>query len=86
MENREGETALIEVTVLSVKERELPEADDDFAQIASQFDTIKELRDDLKKQAQRKGVFTQAQEAREQAGREDDFRGLHASSAGRGGC
>lgn len=63
--DREGETALIEVTVLSVKERELPEADDDFAQIASQFDTIKELRDDLKKQAQRKGVFTQAQEARD---------------------
>ena len=64
--DREGETALIEVTVLSVKERELPEADDDFAQIASQFDTIKELREDLKKQAQRKGMFTQAQEARNQ--------------------
>ena len=61
----EGETALIEVTVLSVKERELPEADDDFAQIASQFDTIKELREDLKKQAQRKGMFGQAQEARD---------------------
>ena len=63
--DHEGEMALIEVTVLSVKERELPEADDDFAQIASQFDTVKELRDDLKKQAQRKGVFTQAQEARD---------------------
>ena len=63
--DREGETALIEVTVLSVKERELPEADDDFAQIASQFDTIKELREDLKKQAQRKGMFGQAQEARD---------------------
>ncbi|MDA0289569.1 MAG: trigger factor [Actinomycetota bacterium] len=63
--DREGEMALIEVTVLSVKERELPEADDDFAQIASQFDTIKELREDLKKQAQRKGMFGQAQEARE---------------------
>ena len=63
--DREGEMALIEVTVLSVKERELPEADDDFAQIASQFDTIKELREDLKKQAQRKGMFGQAQEARD---------------------
>ena len=63
--DREGETALIEVTVLSVKERELPEADDDFAQIASQFDTIKELREDLKKQAQRKGMFGQAQQARD---------------------
>ena len=63
--DREGEMALIEVTVLSVKERELPEADDDFAQIASQFDTVKELREDLKKQAQRKGMFGQAQEARD---------------------
>ena len=63
--DREGEMALIEVTVLSVKERELPEADDDFAQIASQFDTIKELREDLNKQAQRKGMFGQAQEARD---------------------
>jgi trigger factor len=62
--DREGEVALIEVTVLSVKERELPEADDDFAQIASQFDTVKELREDLKKQAERKGMFGQAQEAR----------------------
>jgi trigger factor len=48
-----------------VKERELPEADDDFAQIASQFDTIKELRDDLKAQLERKGVFQQAQQARD---------------------
>jgi trigger factor len=63
--DREGEMALIEVTVLSVKERELPEADDDFAQIASQFDTIKELREDLKKQAERKGMFGQAREARD---------------------
>ena len=62
--DREGEVALIEVTVLSVKERELPEADDDFAQIASQFDTVTELREDLKKQAERKGMFGQAQEAR----------------------
>lgn len=62
--DREGEVALIEVTVLSVKERELPEADDAFAQIASQFDTVKELREDLKKQAERTGMFGQAQEAR----------------------
>ena len=63
--DHEGEMALIEVTVLSVKERELPPADDDFAQIASQFDTIKELRDDLKTQVERRGVFTQAQKARD---------------------
>jgi trigger factor len=60
-----GETANIEVTVLSVKERELPDADDDFASIASQFDTIDELREDLKKEVERKGRLTQAQEARD---------------------
>ncbi|AVG23723.1 trigger factor [Pontimonas salivibrio] len=60
-----GETADIEVTVLSVKERELPEADDDFAQIASQFDTIAELREDLAKEVERKGRLAQAQEARD---------------------
>lgn len=63
--DHEGEKALIEVTVLSVKERELPPADDDFAQIASQFDTIKELTDDLRVQVERRGVFTQAQKARD---------------------
>jgi trigger factor len=62
--------ALIEVTVLSVKERELPVADDDFAQIASQFDTIKELREDLAKQVERRSVFTQAQQARDALGGE----------------
>ena len=60
-----GETADIEVTVLSVKERELPEADDEFASIASQFDTIAELREDLKKEVERKGRLAQAQEARD---------------------
>lgn len=60
-----GETANIEVTVLSVKERELPDADDDFASIASQFDTIDELREDLTKEVERKGRLAQAQEARD---------------------
>ena len=63
--DHEGEMAQIEITVLSVKERELPEANDDFAQIASQFDTIAELKDDLKAQLERQGVFTQAQQARD---------------------
>jgi trigger factor len=63
--DHEGEMAQIALTVLSVKERELPEADDDFAQIASQFDTIKELKDDLKTQVERKGLFAQAKEARD---------------------
>ncbi len=46
-----GETAQITVTAVSVKERELPEADDEFAELASEFETIAELRDDLRGQA-----------------------------------
>ncbi len=48
-----GETALIRVKVTAVKERELPVADDEFAQLASEFDTLAELREDLTKQAER---------------------------------
>lgn len=63
--DHEGERAQIDVTVQSVKERELPEADDDFAQIASEFDTIDELRDDLRTQLGRSSIFGQASEARD---------------------
>lgn len=63
----EGEEAEIAVKIGVVKERELPEADDDFAQMASEFDTIAELREDLEKQAQRKKTFAQVEQARELA-------------------
>ena len=43
-----GEEATVTVTVVSVKERELPELDDEFAQMASEFDTLDELRDDVR--------------------------------------
>lgn len=61
----EGETAEITVTVTAVKERELPEADDDFAQIASEFDTIGELTDSLKEQVARNKTFGQGTQARD---------------------
>ena len=64
--DNEGEMAEIAVTVQSVKERELPEADDDFAQIASEFDTIDELRADLKVQVGKSKVFGQVTQARDQ--------------------
>lgn len=47
----EGEEADVTITVHSVKESVLPEADDDFAMMASEFDTIDELKDDLREQA-----------------------------------
>jgi trigger factor len=60
-----GEEAEVAVTVKAVKERELPEADDDFAQIASEFDTIAELRDSLKSRVGEQSVFTQGSAARD---------------------
>ncbi|MHB1235839.1 MAG: trigger factor, partial [Microbacteriaceae bacterium] len=64
--DNEGETAQITVTLLAVKERELPPADDDFAQIASQFDTIDELKTDIREQVTRSKVLGQGAQARDQ--------------------
>lgn len=61
----EGEEAEVTLTVKSVKERELPEADDDFAQMVSEFDTIDELMEDLKKQAAQTKQSQQALQARD---------------------
>ncbi|MER7447485.1 trigger factor [Microbacterium sp. NPDC097977] len=60
-----GSEAEVSVSVKAVKERELPEADDDFAQIASEFDTIAELRASLVERVSQQGVFTQGSAARD---------------------
>jgi trigger factor len=60
-----GEAAQVKVVVKSVKERELPEANDDFAQLASEFDTLAELREDLAKQAADSKIVEQGVEARD---------------------
>jgi trigger factor len=60
-----GKDAEITATVTAVKERELPEADDEFAQLASEFDTLDELTDDLRArlgQVKRMGQVTQARD------------------------
>ena len=59
-----GSDALVSVSLLAVKERELPEADDDFAQIASEFDTLDELKADLKNTVAKQKAFGQASAAR----------------------
>lgn len=61
----EGEDAQVTVTVQSVKVRELPEADDDFAQMASEFDTIDELKEDLGRQVENTKKGEQAQQVRD---------------------
>ncbi|WP_431795589.1 trigger factor [Microbacterium enclense] len=60
-----GEEAEVSVTITAVKERELPEADDDFAQMASEFDTLAELRASLAERVSEQSVFTQGAAARD---------------------
>ena len=47
-ENLKGKPATFKVTVKEIKEKQLPELDDDFAQDVSDFDTLAEYKDDLK--------------------------------------
>ena len=61
----EGEKAQIKVKVNSVKAEELPELDDDFAQEASEFDTLDELKADIRKACERDAEGRQATEARD---------------------
>lgn len=60
-----GEEAQVSVTASNVKERQLPDADDDFAQLASEFDTLDELTADLREQASRIKASNQAVQARD---------------------
>jgi len=55
----------VHVKVQAVRERELPELDDDFAQLASEFDTVDELRADLAERLVRMKKIEQVGEARE---------------------
>lgn len=60
-----GEQAVIKVKLSAVKERELPATDDEFAQLASEFDTIDELKEDIKKQVAEAKVAEQGTQARD---------------------
>ena len=60
-----GQDAEISVTLQAVKERELPKADDDFAQLASEFDTLAELKAALEKSIAQSKVFDQGVQARQ---------------------
>ena len=63
----EGEQADVTVTVHSVKVKELPELDDEFAQSASEFDTLGELRAGTRSQLETVKRMQQARQARDRA-------------------
>ncbi len=62
-----GQDAEVTVTVRSVREKELPELDDEFAQLASEFDTLEELRADVRGRVERTKKLEQAYQARDKA-------------------
>jgi trigger factor len=61
---QDGEEADVEVRVQQVKERELPELDDEFAEMSSPFDTLDELRDATRDRLRQQAVTGKATEAR----------------------
>ncbi len=60
-----GQEAQVAVTVRAVREKELPDLDDSFAQLASEFDTLEELRADLRTRRERAKRLEQAFQARD---------------------
>jgi trigger factor len=60
-----GQDAEVTVTVRSVKTKDLPELDDDFAQTASEFDTLAELREDVRTRLARTKGLSQGAQARD---------------------
>ncbi len=60
-----GREASVKVDVTDVQARELPELDDEFAQLASEFDTLEELRADSRSRLERVKSYDQATQAQE---------------------
>ncbi len=60
-----GKEAEVSVTLKAVKERELPELTDEFAQLASEFDTLSELKVDLEKRIEKQLARKQVLQARD---------------------
>lgn len=60
-----GEEAEIEVTVHKVEAQELPEVDDEFAQMVSEFDTVDEMKADLRKALEEQAKQEQIADARD---------------------
>ncbi len=60
-----GQDVDVDVTVTAVKEQELPDLDDEFAQSASEFDTLEDLKDGLRTRLTQMARLEQANQARD---------------------
>ena len=61
----DGETGEVDIVLKAVKERELPALDDSFAKLASEFDTVAELRADFTERLSRVKKMEQGAQARD---------------------
>ncbi|GAB3225455.1 trigger factor [Glycomyces halotolerans] len=61
---QEGQTADVEIRVEQVKERELPELDDEFAEMSSPYDTLEELRTATRERLEEQAKSGKASDAR----------------------
>ncbi|NDB37811.1 MAG: trigger factor, partial [Actinobacteria bacterium] len=62
---KEGESGEVEVTLKAVKKRELPELNDEFAKLASEFETLAELDADVRQRLTRLKAMEQGAQARD---------------------
>ena len=62
---KEGEEGEVEVTLKAVKKRELPDLNDEFAKLASEFETLKELEADVRERLKRLQAMEQGAQARD---------------------
>lgn len=62
---KDGESGEIDIVLKAVKERELPALDDSFAKLASEFDTVAELRSDFTERLSRVKKMEQGAQARD---------------------
>lgn len=63
---KEGETGEVTVTLQAVKKRELPDLNDEFAKLASEFETLEELKNDTKERLTRLKSMEQGAQARDE--------------------
>ena len=61
----EGETGNVKVTVKAVKHRDLPPVDDAFAKLASEFETLAELKEDVRSRLTKLKEMEQGAQARD---------------------
>jgi trigger factor len=62
---KEGDTGEVTVTLQAVKKRELPDLNDEFAKLASEFETLDELKADSRERLSRLKAMEQGAQARD---------------------